>query len=285
MEAKLVQSARPDLLVHSWDFSGQAENPPPTFIPKAYITRMSRGLKVRRGGSLKDVTFYGDPSLGHAGGITVVGDLKHDDMRAIAIYALEFEDMISRSIGGRPTNVPYRLRFYADKGEFRRHAVKVGAANAMSFYDPRTKDIVMWFDETISHAHLQGLVAHEFTHAYMDIVFGCTSPLWFAEGMAEYFQNFTWEGDHAAPGAISEPQLFELRDDNWVEIDDFALLEREVFYGPGWKALYAQAWTFVHFLFHSEPAKIQELLRRRKIDVVGLTGEWESHLQAMRKMA
>ena len=82
-------------------------------------------------------------------------------------------------------------------------AMKVGASNAMSYYDPSTKDVVMWFDHTMTHDQLQALIAHELTHAYMDIVNECRGPLWFQEGMAEYFQHFTWTGSQLEPGAIN----------------------------------------------------------------------------------
>jgi len=282
MEAKLVRSSNPELLVHSWRESEGRLNPP-VFIPKSYVTKASKGLKVIRSGKNKEISFYGGSH--REGAITVYGDLKHDDMRAVAVYALEFEEMLLRTLGGKPRNIPYYLRFYADQGEFRKHAIHAGASNAMSFYDPRTRSIVMWFDKTLTHDDLQALVAHEFTHAYMDIVFDCVSPLWFAEGTAEYFQNFRWAGNHVEPGALNEVQLRILKLIGPTPFSDFVRMGRSDFYGGQFKALYAQAWTVVHFLFEYEPEMIQDLLRRKQIDVDGLDGEWASHLQAMMKIA
>lgn len=283
MEATLVRSPDPELFVHSWSNETRHLNPP-IFIPKSYVTKMSKGMRVTRSGnSKKEVVFYG----GHhrAGAISVYGDLKHDDMRAVAVYALEFEDMLLRTLGGKPSTIPYSLRFYADQGEFRKAAIHAGAANALSYYDPRTRSIVMWFNETMTHNDLQALVAHEFTHAYMDIIFDCVSPLWFAEGMAEYFQNFTWEGMEAEPGALNELQLKTLEYADPINIKDFVNLGRGAFYGHNFKHLYAQAWTVVHFLFDYDPEVIQELLRRQKIDMEGLDQEWQGHLHAMMKRA
>jgi len=287
MEATLVRSTDPDIIVHSWRPAAESMNPP-VYIPKSYVRKASQGLQVRRSGKgLKDVTFYGDHRLGHSGAITVVGDLRHDDMRAIAIYALEFEDMLSRAIGGRPTNVPYRLRFFADEGEFRKVAVRAGASNAMSYYHPGTRDIVMWFNEKMTHDELQALVAHEFTHAYMDLIFGCTSPLWFAEGMAEYFQHFTWRGDRADAGAMSEKELEILKAHGAMQLERFVGLGRDVFYGHEFPKLYAQAWAVVHFLQEYDPDAIQELLHRKLHDdlpdVAGIDGDFRSHLSAMLK--
>jgi len=282
MEARLVRSSDPEIIVHSWREDAASAVNPPVYIPKAYVTKRARGLKVMRSGkTLKSISFR---ERGHPASIDIVGDLKHDDMRAVAIYALEFEDMLSRTIGGPPRNIPYRVRFFADQKEFAVIARRSGAANAMSYYSPKSGEIVMWFNETMTHSDLQGLLAHEFTHAYMDIVHECTSPLWFAEGMAEYFQHFTWTGDRAEPGAINEAELAHLKRGVPLPIDQFVKLPRDEMYGPDYKLLYAEAWSVVHFLVDHEPGVIQNLLRGRQINVSGMNEEWEENLNAMLKL-
>jgi hypothetical protein len=289
MEAKLVRSTNPEIIVHSWDDSREPAANPPVYIPKSYVTKRSKGLTIRRSGkdlnsghSLKWISFH-EP--GHKTTIDVVGDLKHDDMRAVAVYALEFEDMLSRTIGGPPSDIPFRIRFYADQSHFRRVARLSGADNAMSYYNPQTRDIVMWFDKTISHEYLQELLAHEFTHAYGDIIHNCISPLWFAEGLAEYFQHFTWKGDHAEPGAMDEKMMLNLINAGGpIPLERFITTPRDEMYGRDFQRLYAQAWTLVHYLVEYEPEKIQELLRREPISVQGMSEEWKGHLKAMMKL-
>ncbi len=280
MEATLVRSKDPEVLVHSWDHGSSERLNPPSFIPRSYVTKRSKGLQVRKSGkNLKWISFH-EPGFPNT--IDIVGDLKHDDMRAVAVYALEVEDMLARTIGGPPKTIPFRIRFFSKKLEFHLMATKVGASNAMSYYDPRTRDVVMWFDETMTHDQLQALIAHELTHAYMDIVNECLGPLWFQEGMAEYFQHFTWVNGRLEPGAINEVELANLMSEGGpIPIEEFVKVPRSRMYGPEFKRLYAQAWTVVHFLAEYEPEVIKELLQRQPINVHGLDREWQSHLRAM----
>ncbi len=280
MEATLVRAKDPEVLVHSWDRGSSSQLNPPSFIPRSYVTKRSKGLQVRKSGkNLKWISFH---EAGFPNTIDIVGDLAHDDMRAVAVYALEVEDMLARTIGGPPKTIPFRLRFFSKKLEFHLMATKVGASNAMSYYDPRTRDVVMWFDETMTHDQLQALIAHELTHAYMDIVNECLGPLWFQEGMAEYFQHFTWTNGRLEPGAINEVELANLMQEGGpIPIEEFVKVPRSRMYGPEFKRLYAQAWTVVHFLAEYEPEVIKELLQRQPINVHGLDREWQSHLRAM----
>ena len=281
MEARLVRSEDPKIILHSWERDDDARANPPSFIPRAYVTKRSKGLQVRKSGkNLKWISFH-EPGFPNT--IDIVGDLKHDDMRAVAVYALEIEDMLARTIGGPPKTIPFRLRFFSKRLEFSLMAQKVGASNALSYYNPGTRDIVMWFDETMTHDQLQALIAHELTHAYMDIVNDCHGPLWFQEGMAEYFQHFTWENGQLEPGAINEVELSNLmRAGGPIPIEEFVKVTRARMYSPEeFQRLYAQAWTVVHFLAEYEPNVIKELLQRQPANVRGMDREWQEHLRSM----
>lgn len=279
MEATLVKSKDPDIFVHAWTPSRTKMNPS-TFIPMSYAKKAAKGLAVRRTyKGQKQVAFY---ASGHPTSIFINGDLAHADMRIIAVYALEIEDMLNRWIGGAPQQIPYTIKFFKDEKEFKRVATRAGAANAMSYYSPATKDVVMWFDKTISYDDLQGLLAHEITHAYMDLVFKCGSPLWFAEGMAEYAQHFTWKKDHAVAGALGESMLKILRMGISLPVDEFVRLGRKEMYGNNHPTLYAQAWSLVHFLSAEAPWAIQELLQKRSVNVDGLERGFQGHLASMR---
>lgn len=291
MEAIPVESDNPDIFVHAWeagpDESGYLGGPKEffqTYIPMSYVKKRGKSLEMTEGSSPGwKILQFSEP--GYPTRIKIMGNLKADEMRAVAVYVLEFEDMLAREIGSAPQNIPYTIKIYSSHADFLRFANSHGAGNAMSFYAPRSNEIGMWFDETLTHEQLQDLIAHELTHAYMDIVWRTTSPLWFAEGMAEYFQHFSWKRDHAIPGALNKHEIENLRGAPLVPIEEFIQLPRGRMYGPEFKMLYAQAWSVVHFLFEYEPEMIRELLERRKIDVSGLDGEWEGHLRAMMKMS
>lgn len=272
--------ARGGVIVHSWDVeaSHHARENPGNRIPKAFVTRESKGLRLA-----PEATpgWYRIQLQEDAFGIDVHGDLLPPDLKAVAIYAMEFEGMIRRAIGGRPPHHPYLIRINKTQKEFRQYATSRDAANAMSFYDPRIYEMALWFDDTITHDKLQELLAHEFTHAYMDLVWDRTSPLWFAEGMAEYFQHFQWDGKEAVGGGKNDEQLRTLRMDGTVPLDRFVITPREVMYSSAFPQLYAQAWTVVHFLFEHHPEMVLELLKGRRIDVTGLEAGWKEHLKTL----
>lgn len=303
MEYRLVKSDDPETFVHSWrpDARRVSLNPP-DHIPKTYTRRLAKQLTIKAQGMARPSDMENYPSRhpwryvefsarGH-GGIVILSDVPVDDLRTIAVYVLEFEDMLSRSIGRESvrSGVPYRIKIYRDRADFRRFAGSHGAGSAMSFYAPNTYDIGMYFDATLTHENFQELLAHELTHAYMDIVWGTTGPLWFAEGMAEYFQHFTWHGDRAEAGAISDHQLEILRSlgqdplRQIVPIKDFLSISRERMYGPAFRELYAQAWTVVHYLFSYHTDMIFHLLNRGGArSVYNVDKEYERHLAAMLK--
>ena len=115
-------------------------------------------------------------------------------------------------------------------------------------------------------AWLRRSLAHEFTHAYMDRVWVCTGPLWFAEGMAEYFAGFTVRDGRAVPGAIDRKALLLLRLDGTVGFDRFLATGRDEMYGPTFAKLYAQSWALVHHLFAAQDGTIDLLLRGKPIE-------------------
>lgn len=279
MEATLVKSPDRSIVVHAWDHDRFSKNPQER-IPKDYVSRMSKGMRLG---------YHGTPSwhqifVGEEKGsinIVVAGDLLAEDLRAVAVYAIEFERMIRDEVGGEKERRPYHIKAFRDRKKFTEYATKAGAANAMSYYDPRKSEIVTWFDGTISHSNLQELVSHEFTHAYMDNVWDCTSPLWFAEGMAEYFQNFDWIEDEAIGGGFSETEAGNLKASELVPLPQFVKLPRETMYGPLFSGLYAQAWAVVRFLFDRDEDIILDLLERKPIDVTHLSKEFEEYARSL----
>ena len=297
MEASaLVRTGDPDVIAHAWT-SGHARINPPSMIPQRVVKEKARSISLVPAGALgkrrkawKAASVYGDEF--HPGGLSVVGDLSPADMKAVVVYALEFEDMLIRGVGGSPKSIPYRIKIFADEREFRTVASKVGAANALSYYHPGTKDIVAYFDTkqltarfpgspVMTHENLQSILSHEFTHAYMDIVYSRTSPLWFAEGIAEYYQHFEWRGGQAAGGALNLKELQILSNNEPLPLVEFMSVPRERMYGPEFPQLYAQAWAVTHYLKSYHQDAIADLIETGKTSARGLEAGWRLHFREM----
>jgi hypothetical protein len=64
------------------------------------------------------------------------------------------------------------------------------------------------------------IIFHEFTHLFVNANLGRV-PLWFGEGLAEFYSSFEVSGDgkHAKVGKVIEPHVLMLRE-RWVPLGD-----------------------------------------------------------------
>jgi hypothetical protein len=272
------------VIVHSWPagraipdtlFLGSPAAVSPMEIPKGEISRRSAGWRILKDTSPGWDILETENALIHGQGFG------RDFLRSVGVYLEEFNIMLRSTIGGPPTRGLFALRIYSDRSDFCRRAACLGASNAESLYDPigRVMDVVP--DPTKPDFWFQRILAHEFVHAYMHLVFGISQPLWFAEGMAEFFSNFSWQDGMLAPGALNPEVLRRLKlgRQSLVPVFEFVNLGREVMYGMNFAMLYAEAWALIHYLMDEQPEEIQTLLS--KGPAVIDEGAFERHLDQM----
>jgi tetratricopeptide (TPR) repeat protein len=125
-----------------------------------------------------------------------------------------------------------------------------GGAPGMTagLYSPSLKQLLIW--NLASREDMMRTVRHEGFHQYLDRLMD-EPPLWFNEGLAEYYEtsvmvNGSWKlgeprADHLA---VLQKNLMPLRDFLYRSARDF---QRDPI------AHYAQSWAFIHFLRHSTP--------------------------------
>lgn len=231
----------------------------------------------RSGGRWK--TIYADQ-------VHVHSDLPIDVMRELAVYVEDFNGMLGEALGdpghGHGPMPKYVLRAFANRTDFCRFAACLRAVNAESLYSPLTKEMAICFDSSMSKPWIQRIIAHEFTHAYMDKMWGSTSPLWFAEGMAEFFSNFIWADNQLWPGGLNSRAILLATIGGPVDLETLFNMGRSEMYGNEFPMLYAQSWTFVHYLFARRPDAIKGLLIGNEPPMnLTVDGEWHEHIQEM----
>ena len=193
----------------------------------------------------------------------IYGDIGISALRRLGAYLEDFDQMYRTAGLGNRLSGRYQVRIFRERKEFCSYAACLGAANAQSLYDPKTGEIGLWFDEAeVDLAWLEGIFAHEVTHAWMDLVWQRTGPLWFAEGMAEYFASFRWEGDVPVPGQ-AKPELVALAQLERMPLARLVSIPRDEMYGPEWPRHYALAWSVVHYLQTRVPDFVGRLLAGR----------------------
>jgi hypothetical protein len=120
-------------------------------------------------------------------------------------------------------------------------------------YSPLLKILLIW--NLPSRDDMMRTVRHEGFHQYLDRLV-CDPPVWFNEGLAEYFENArlengTWRAQDRHPQHAKA-----LASGDFAPLSTFLFESREAFYTDAARH-YAQAWAFVTFLRHSSPENKQ----------------------------
>lgn len=225
--------------------------PPVPVTPLEYHTLQSEG----------DLQKIALPS-----GAIIAGDLTPDRMKIAASYFNAAIQMLCEFECRKPSASGFKLYLYRMSPAFKRTAAIRGAANAESLYDPRTFDIHMPWPDEASEAWAARLLFHETVHAWMHDSFGMTSPLWFCEGLAEYFSTFTVQDGRPRPGAVL-PSVFYHLPNPRIRARDLMGFDRERFYGAAFQMLYASAWALVTYLMEEQPADVSSLLNQKRVEV------------------
>lgn len=190
----------------------------------------------------------------------IYGDVEIPVLRRLAAYVEDFGAMYAAAGLGDRMAAPYLVRIFRLRRHFCDYATCLGAANAESLYNPPTGEIGLWFDEEeVGLSSFEEIVAHEVTHAWMDLAWRRTGPLWFAEGMAEYFASFRWEGEIPVPGQV-KPKIVRLAKLERMPLGRLVTMPRNEMYGPEWPRHYALSWSVVHYLMIRVPDLVGRLL-------------------------
>jgi len=124
------------------------------------------------------------------------------------------------------------------------------AEGTLGLYSPWLKQLVLW--NSPRKAMVMRTVRHEGFHQYLDIITS-QAPVWFNEGMAEYYEQArlvkgTWKDDQIDEEHVA---ILKATRKDWTPL-------RELVYGDNRsfrrkQALhYPEAWAFCHFLFHHD---------------------------------
>lgn len=214
------------------------------------------------------------------GKITVMGDVPDQALRGCAITADELRKMLEKEIGGPAPTGPYLIRVFQDRPQFCAYASNCGAgAYAYSIYVPRNMEMAVHFTLETHPEDFEQTFAHEFTHAYMDRVYRVTEPLWFAEGMAEYFARLEWTSKGFKTTG-SNPNA-AMHGDNVaaISIQDLVKADSNDIYGINFPAYYGACWGVVTFLMKKHPAVVEALLNREIVDIRPLEKEYTRYIK------
>ncbi len=111
------------------------------------------------------------------------------------------------------------------------------------------------------------IIYHEYVHYVLDNNFSGL-PVWFGEGLAEFYSTFQIAGDQARIGRPSREHIFWLRDNPLIPLDQlFAVDHESPIYNERERkgAFYAQSWALVHYLLVGSEQRREQGLRFLKL--------------------
>lgn len=105
------------------------------------------------------------------------------------------------------------------------------------------------------------VVYHELTHYFVKNTLAGL-PLWFHEGIAEYYSTFSTTGDNVDLGKPIKEHVMWLRDQPLIPLAQlFAMDEKSKDYNEGSRqgVFYAESWALLHYLLTGSPERKEQL--------------------------
>jgi len=213
--------------------------------------------------------------------IIVAGDVRDEALKTAAVTAQKLDGMLEALLGGRRRYI-YTILIFQSRSAFCKYAAKCGAGNALSLYDPRTREMAVHFGDAVNPEDFLETFAHELTHAYMHIVYDVTGPAWFAEGMAEYFSKVKWSRGGFRPTGKNMDAAIHLIPENRIPLGAILSAAHDDIHASDFTSeYYANFWALVHFLINRHPEVVEMLLRKEHPDLTPLRKEYEAYVNRL----
>lgn len=210
----------------------------------------------------------------------VFGPLPERNLQQMAYWADEFLRMLHAALG-KDMAAPIRIR--VTRGEkfrqycreqFERYEECGTGEGTYAFYNTETQELAIAFDRG-SEADTQRQLAHEITHAYMDLSFGLIGPPWFAEGLADFFSFFFMERQRPISGAVYLDKLWNAKTAFETKTIKTLLKLSWKEYTRQWEPNTDLAWSLIHLIAEKEglQALVERISKKRTEDLAGYEDE------------
>jgi hypothetical protein len=195
--------------------------------------------------------------------------VKSDIDQAICIEAAKVLEESYRSYGIRLAPVPgiekrkfAVLLFAGEAGylDYVRDTLLSAPESTAGLYSFLLKQLLIW--NVPDRSEMFRVVRHEGWHQYFDRL-ASVSPIWFDDGMAEYYELADLYGGEWKEGQVHGPhvRMLNASDFKWLPLQSLLDMERKEFQEHDVAQHYAQSWAVVHYL-RQGPKDAQEIFRR-----------------------
>ena len=179
----------------------------------------------------------------------LVGNAGEKDMRKVATRLEQFRDVFTRLLPGArfETPVPTTVIVFKSMNSYK----PFNSGNNAGYFQKGEDVNYITLSTELGAQNPYSVIYHEYVHLMIDNTMG-NAPLWFNEGLAEYYSSFDIEEDRKAHlGELIGNHLLTLREEKLLPLRTlFAVDHYSPHYNESGKrgVFYAQSWALVHYL-------------------------------------
>lgn len=183
----------------------------------------------------------------------LVGNAGEKDIRQVALRMEQFREVFTHLFTGLKVDSPIPTTVVVFKNDESYRPFKLNANNAGYFQPgPDINYIALRLGrDADAVADPYAIIFHEYTHLLVRATSG-TTPLWFNEGLAEYYSTFSITDDQKV--VVGKPiggHVFLLRENKMLPLRTlFQVDSKSAYYNESEKQsiFYAESWALMHYL-------------------------------------
>src|SRR5260221_3178732 len=203
----------------------------------------------------------------HSQNFQLIGNASEKDIRLVANRLEQFRKVFALLFPSMKLNSPVPTTVIVFKSDSSYKPFKVNPNVAGYFQPGEDVNYITLTTERGSDDQPFRIIFHEYVHLLVENTMGATVPLWFNEGLAEYYSTFdiTDEDRKVILGDLVRNHVLYLREQKLLPLRTlFAVDYKSPYYNEGNKMniFYAESWMLTHYLLQGEGQKRRTQLAR-----------------------
>ena len=191
---------------------------------------------------------------------TLIGNASEKDIRQVGNRLEQFRNVFGLLFPTIPLKAPVPTTVIVFKNDSSYKPFKSNPNVSGYFMPGEDVNYITLTSEKSGEDQPFRVIFHEYVHLLVENVLGATVPLWFNEGLAEYYSTFDIKEDyrHVILGDLIANHVLYLRETKFLPLRTlFAVDYRSPFYNEGNKMniFYAESWMLVHYLLQGDSQK------------------------------
>jgi tetratricopeptide (TPR) repeat protein len=194
----------------------------------------------------------------------LVGNASEKEIRQVGLKLEQFREVFSRVFPNIRFNTPVPTTVIVFKSDNSYAPFKPHANTAGYFQPGPDMNYITLTTEAHGEQDPFSVIFHEYTHLLVNNTFE-QAPLWFNEGLAEYYSTFRMSDDQkVAIGTAIANHVYLLRDNKFLPFKTlFAVDHKSPHYNESKKQgiFYAESWALMHYLLIGKTGMAEPLAK------------------------